>query len=279
MNVPMVTTIHAAYKGKAPWKKLYNGIMAKADYIITVSDFIADYIRENYRVPASKLTSILRGIDFGRFDQAAVDTPRRQKFRHEHDIQSDLPLIIMPGRLSPIKGHDLFLRALAPLLDEAFQALIIGPDQGRSGYRKMLEELIVDLRLTEKVKLVERTDLMAAYACADLVVSTSQVAEGFGRVPVEAQAFGVPVIATALGATSETVLDGETGWLVPVNDEKALTYALKRGLGLSGGERGIMAAKAVSHVRSRFDMRSMCADTIALYEKAAGRNKPGRKRT
>ncbi len=263
-KIPFVTTFHAAYKGTSPFKKLYNGIMAKGDRIIAISQFIAHHIRDNYGVDPMKITAVPRGIDFARYNQAAVDETRRAKLRAELQLNNK-PLIILPGRLSPIKGQALAIEALAQLPTREFQCLIIGPDQGRSAYRQELIALVERHNISQQIKFVEHTDLLAAYALADLVLSPSQVAEGFGRVPVEAQAFGAPVIATALGATSETVLDNVTGWLVPPGDVSALSGAIQTVLALSPERRREMAETAVRHVRGHFTLETMCALTLAVY--------------
>jgi glycosyltransferase involved in cell wall biosynthesis len=262
-RLPFVTTFHDAYKAGNPGKKLYNGVMARGDRVIAISRFIAEHIGTQYPAARARIVTIPRGIDFSVFDPAAVTAERRERFRATHAIAPTAPLIILPARLSHTKGHELTLRALSRLADRHYRCLFIGP--GRSGYRKRLHALSCSLGLADSVALIEQTDLVAAYACADLVLSPSQKPEGFGRVPVEAQAMGVPVIATGLGATSETVLDGETGWLVPPGDSQALADAIERALSLAREQRRALADKAMRHVRARFDVRDMCAATLDVY--------------
>jgi glycosyltransferase involved in cell wall biosynthesis len=149
---------------------------------------------------------------------------------------------------------------------QPFYCLIIGPDQGRKAYRNRLIARTRQLGLSDSVRFVEKTDLPAAYAAADLVLGLSNKQEGFGRVAAEAQAMGVPVIATAIGALSETVLDGKTGWLVPADDAQALAGAIRRGLSLGSGQRRAMAQEGILRARAHFDLRQMCASTLAVYE-------------
>ena len=116
----------------------------------------------------------------------------------------------------------------------------------------------------------------AAYMLTDVVVSASTDPEAFGRVAVEGQAMGRPVIATAHGATSETVLPGRTGWLTPPGDAPALAQALDRFLALSAEERDHMAADGIDFVRTNFTKETMCANTLAVYEEVlATRSAPG----
>ena len=260
-----MTTFHDAYAGKSAAKKLYNSVMARGDRVIAISQFIAGHIRAQYQVAADRVVLIPRGIDFSAFDRAAIAPERKKYFYELHALPTNVPLILLPARLSATKGHELTLRALARLGARSFLCLIIGPVLGRTAYRERLMALMQKLNLKDKVRFIDRADLPAAYAIADVVLSPSQKAEGFGRVPVEAQAMGVPVIATALGATSETVLNGETGWLVPVGDVQALADAIARALSLSPAQRQGMADRAIRHVRAHFDVKQMCAATLDLY--------------
>ena len=109
------------------------------------------------------------------------------------------------------------------------------------------------------------TDMAAAYRLADVVVSASIEPEGFGRVAVEGQAMGVPVIATAHGAAVETVDHGVTGWLVPPGDPTMLSEAIKTALAMDTEVRVRQAALARARVVERFTKKRMCADTLAVY--------------
>jgi glycosyltransferase involved in cell wall biosynthesis len=114
----------------------------------------------------------------------------------------------------------------------------------------------------------------AAYMLADVVVSASTEPEGFGRVVAEAQAMGRPVIATDHGGARETVLPGETGWLVPPGDAQALAAALDRALALDAAARQALAERAIRHIRANFTTAAMTRRTLAVYEellRAAGR--------
>ena len=263
-NVPLVTTFHNAYSGNSAGKKLYNSVMVRSDRVIAISRFIAEHIRSKYQIPPERIALIPRGINFSVYDPAVVGPERREQFRLQNNLRSNTPLLIMPARLSPTKCHELVLRALASLGSQPFHCLIIGPDQGRKDYRAQLYRLVRQLGLQDKVNFVERSDLPTAYAMADLVFSLSRKEEGFGRVAVEAQAMGVPVIASRIGAFSETVADGETGWLVP-NDERALAQAIGRSLALGAEQRKTMAQKAIQRVRVNYDVKQMCSSTLEVY--------------
>ncbi len=268
-GTPFVTTFHAAYKGNFFLKKIYNGVMASGDRIIAISEFIAEHIKKNYGVPASRITVIPRGIDMSVYDQGSVSDERKQKLQNLWNNAAHVPVIIMPGRLSPIKGHELVIEALAAIKQHAFICVFIGPDQGRTKYSEMLHKQVDEYGLTDKIKWMDGGDVPAAYSLANLVLSPSQVAEGFGRVPVEAQAMGVPVIATALGATNETIVDGQTGWLVPLASVTAISHAIVQCLSLAPEQRAAMSQKAKDYVRSKFELKQMCDATLKVYDEVA----------
>lgn len=83
---------------------------------------------------------------------------------------------------------------------------------------------------------------------------------------VEAQAMGRPVIATAHGGALETVLPGETGWLVPPGDAAALAAALAQALDQDPAARLAMAKREIAHAREDFSSALMTQRTLAVYE-------------
>jgi glycosyltransferase involved in cell wall biosynthesis len=99
----------------------------------------------------------------------------------------------------------------------------------------------------------------------DVVVSASTDPEAFGRVIVEGQAMGRPVVATNNGAASENVLDGRTGMLVPAGNPAALASALGAALAIGADERETRAAVAIQFVRDNFTRELMCDRTLGVY--------------
>ena len=126
----------------------------------------------------------------------------------------------------------------------------------------MREQGLADLfRIVEECR-----DMPAAYMLADVVVSASRDPEGFGRVIVEAQAMGRPVVATDHGGARETIVPGLTGWLVSPRDPAALAAAIGKALSLTTDERQKLARQARAHIAAEFTREAMCARTIAVYE-------------
>ena len=236
-------------------KKAYNDVMARGERIIAISQFVAEHIHREYGVPEKRIRTIYRGIETEKFASEKV-TPERQKvLRDAWNVTRHDRIILLPARLSPIKGHKLLIAAMAvePLNSENVIAVIIGDDQGRVAYRQELTEQIEKKALGDRVRLVKHcSDMPAAYSLASVVAMPSYVPEGFGRVPVEAMAMGVPVVASSLGATIETVLEGVTGWLLPPHDPSQWAEALTNALHLSEEERAKMADAGQKIVREHF---------------------------
>jgi len=265
-GVHFITTFHNAYGAENPVKRLYNSVMARGELVIAISDFVADHVASVYGVPRERIRVVHRGVDIKRFDPDKVRAERIIKLMEEWRLPDGMPVVMLPGRLSRWKGHLVLIEAMVHLNRPTVQCLLVG--SGSPSYRKAIAEAIAHARAPGNFRLLENcTDMAAAYKLADVVISPSTEPEGFGRVIVEAQAMGRPVIATAHGGAVETVLDKKTGWLVPPGDSAALAAAIARALDLAPEERRAMAARAIEHIRKDFTSETMAARTLAVYEK------------
>jgi glycosyltransferase involved in cell wall biosynthesis len=268
-GVHFVTTFHNAY-GAANWmKRRYNAVMARGERIIAISEFVARHVIATYGVPPARITVVHRGVDGARFDPARTSADRIIRLATEWGVPDGVPVVMLPGRLARWKGHSILFEALRRLDRPALHCLVVGGGSPR--YRRELEAELRRRPLPGSVGIVgECRDMAAAYMLADVVVSASTEPEGFGRVVVEAQAMGRPVIATSHGGAMETILPGETGWLVPPADADALARALALALDLAPEARSDLAGRAMAHVRENFAVACMTGRTIAFYEELLG---------
>jgi len=267
-NTSFVTTFHGAYDTRLPFKRTYNSVMARGQRVIAISDFIAQHLVDTYKTSPNRITVIHRGVDFNLFDPQRISPERLVKHSHDWRLADGVPVIMLPGRLTDWKGHRVLLAALAKLSNRNFRCLLVGDDQGRTGYRSELEGLIEKFELQSVVQLVGNcTDMPAAYMLADVVVSASTKPEAFGRVIVEAQAMGKSVIATNHGAAPELVRVGKTGFLVPPADPAALAAQLEFVMKLSSSARETLAQEARTHVHGRFSKETMCSATLDVYRR------------
>jgi glycosyltransferase involved in cell wall biosynthesis len=144
--------------------------------------------------------------------------------------------------------------------------VLVGAEQNK-GFRKELERAIEKRGVIGLFRIVEDCrDMPAAYVLADVVVSASTDPEGFGRIMIEAQAMGRPVVATDHGGARETIVAGATGWLVSPRDSVALAAAIGEALNLTSSERDALGQRAVAHIAANFTREAMCARTIDVYE-------------
>jgi len=182
---------------------------------------------------------------------------------------------MLPARVTRWKGHELLIEALAQLADIKFRCLMVGNADQKAPFKAALERQAESLGIADRIHFVGTSrDMPAAYKVADVVVSPTLIPEPFGRVVVEAQAMGRPVIASAHGGHLETVLDGKTGWLTAPNDATALSQALRHALTISPEQRAKIADAAIAHARANFSSFDMCARTLAVYSEILAKNSP-----
>jgi glycosyltransferase involved in cell wall biosynthesis len=273
-----VTTWHGVYSERGPFKRLYNSVMARGRPVIAISDFIAKLVVERYGLDPARIVTIPRGADLGAFSEELVGAQRAIAVAKAWGLVEDpRPVAMLPGRLSRWKGQGDFVEAAARLKARRgpdFLCVVVGEDGG-SGLGERLLARAEALGALDVVRLVGHCDDMAAaYKLASVVVSASTEPEAFGRVAVEAQAMGRPVIASGHGGALETVAPGATGWLYPPGEVEALTAALDAALSLSPAARAAMGAAGRARVAGRFTVAAMQAATLAVYEGAARRRFP-----
>ena len=261
-----VTTFHNAYGARTALKRRYNSVMARGERVIAISHFVADHAATVYGIERERLRVIPRGVDLASFDPTRVGAQRIIDLARQWRLPDDAPVVMLPGRLTRWKGGLDFIAAIAALGRRDLCCILVGAAQsGR--FRKELDAAIEGRGLGGLFRLVgECGDMPAAYMLADVVVSASRDPEGFGRVVVEAQAMGRPVVATDHGGARETIVPGVTGWLVPPRDPDALAAAIGEVLSLGAQERECLARRTIAHVAAHFTRDAMCARTIEVYE-------------
>ena len=268
-----ITTCHAPYTIGNNLKKRYNAIMTKGERVIAISDYVADYLRRNYRINPNRIRTIARGIAIDKFHPTTVTPVRMIDLSQKWRIPEGASVVLMPARLTRWKGHHVLIDAIARLGRPDVFCLIIGDDQGRQTYRKELEDKIEANNLGGCTRIVDHCmDMPAAYMLATVVCVPSLEPEGFGRVAVEAQAMGRAVVATDHGAARETIRRGETGWLVPPNDIESLAASIEEALQLTQSQRAVLATRAMAHVAQNFTREAMCDRTLDVYAEILGQH-------
>ncbi len=260
-----VTTSHGAYNAANPLKRLYNSVMMRGDLVIANSRFIAEHIREIYRLPPERIRVIPRGVDTAIYTPDAVTSSRVIQLANSWSLPDGASVIMLPGRLTRWKGHHVLIDAVEQLTGPDFVCIIVGAPK-RESYRRELKDLIDRRGLESTVWIKDHcNDMAAAYMLADVVVSASTDPEAFGRVVAEAQAMSRIVVAPAHGAAVEQIRSGETGFLFQPGDVNALARTLETALNLDGIQRQRIARAAADSARAQYSKDRMCRDTLALY--------------
>jgi len=272
----IVSTFHGTFNFENKIKKFYNSVMVRTDLVIAGSNFIFSHINENYGnfflENKRKLLVIFRGINTSYYNPQKISPIKLDKFAMQNSIDRNKFIILLPGRLTEWKGQKIFIDAIKLLSEKnnisPFEAIILGSDQGRSVYKKKLTGLVQQHRLNKIIKFITHCEEMpVAYGIANLVCSCSTEPEAFGRVSVEAQSMQLPIIASDIGGSKETIINDKTGFLYKnkssidlANSIEAImqkNYNLLKSLGIEGRK----------NVLKRFDVDKMCQTTLNEYKK------------
>jgi phosphatidylinositol alpha-1,6-mannosyltransferase len=262
---------HAASSRELTW--WVRRVLGSAARVIANSRNTERLLREDWALPAARVTVLHPGVDTRRFVPAERDPQVRARLGW-----GDRPVILTVGRLQKRKGHDTTIQALSAIRRTVPNVLYAIVGEGEE--RQPLQELAARLDLTGHVKFhgePDDDDLVRCYQQCDLFVLANREVngdiEGFGMVLLEAQACGRPVIAGASGGTVETMRPGETGYVVPCEGPEKLA-ALAAEL-LPDRERLTRMGEAGRRwVVEQFDWESLTRQAERLFQGEPPRRKP-----
>ena len=270
-----VTTFHGTYKFKNSIKKFYNSVMVRSNLVIAGSNFIFLHINENYSkylAVKKRFLVIFRGINVDYFDPSTTLKNEENQLLLDWKLFNDKKIILMPGRLTSWKGQEIFIEALdlvnKKLGYQSFYAVILGSDQGRNVYSKKIKRLAEQYRLTSQIKFIEHCKNMPlAYKISDLIVSASVEPESFGRVAVEAQSMGKPIIASNIGGSNETIVKNKSGFLFESGNPDSLSEKIIEVLNLDESILKSMGIEGRKNAITKFNVEKMCFSTYSEYKK------------
>ena len=241
--------------------------MTFGERVIAISNHIKEHIIKNYGTDENKIRLIARCVNMENFDVENTSAERMIKFLEENSIPADKPLVTLIGRLTNWKGQKLLIEALSKIKDMDFHCLLIGDDQGRTQYSEELHDMIEKYGMEDRYTFIRHvSDVPAAMLVSDVVLSTSIEPEAFGRIAIEGQAMGRVVVASDIGGSKETVIDGVTGKLFKSGDADDLANAIGWALSLSKEDKDKIGANAIKNVKEHFTKQIMCDKTISVYE-------------
>ena len=252
-NAEFITTCHGYYS-----RHLFSRVMGWSKLIIAPSEVIGKHMRESFGVSAENIRIIPRSVDLEKFS-----FPRENHPGKSHSV------ISMVGRITPLKGHSYFLKAMAKVVRQMpyVKIWIIGDAPVKKEfYKQELQLLVKRWGLTDHVEFLgNRRDIPQLLAKTDCLVLSTVTQEAFGRVILEAQAAGVPVVATKVGGVVEIIDDGKTGILVQPKDTDGMADAVMSIL----KDRKLaqqLAAEAKKKLEGKFTLEHMAGKTLKVYE-------------
>ena len=283
-GIPFMTSWYKGFRDQNIFKHVYNGVMARGDRVVAVSEQIAQLINDRYGMPWERITVVPSSVDLERFDPAEVAPERVDAMRHAWGIQRDTRVILIVGRIVRRKGHHVAVKAAKRLKEMGFKdflCVFVGEDRGRTHYTGELWDLVLATGTMDVVRMAAPVfDMPAAYSAASVVVSAAVQPEGLQRTILEAQAMARPVIASDLGAGPDVVLTPPavpenriTGLRFHTGDDTALAAALLRLFALPEPARRAIGARGRDWVLSHFNAPAVAEQTLRLYDEITGHDK------
>lgn len=252
-----VTTVHGLYSVSR-----YSAIMTRGERVIVVSDTARQYVESNYpETDMARVERIFRGVDrtrFGRGFRPGEDW--LAKWRSDFPACDGKALVVLPGRLTRLKGHHDFIdviERLRPRHPDITGVVVGGIDPRHRSYANELRARGKDIVFTG-----HRSDLREIMASSTAVLSLSQKPESFGRTVLEALSLGVPVVGYQHGGVGEILGHVYPGGRVTVGDTGAVADRLAAIL-----DDPAAAKRAIRD--HDFDVHRMCRETLALYGQLA----------
>ena len=252
-----VTSLHGLHSVSR-----FSAVMTRGEAVIAVSDTIRNYMLENYATPAERIRVICRGVDSAQFPHDFCPSDAwRADFFQQCPRAENRQLVTLPGRITRLKGHDVFIRLIGKLIEAGrpVHGLIVGGEHPRKRrFGAEMRQLVRHLNLEEHITFTgHRADMKEIYAISDLVLSLSSRPESFGRTVLEALNLGTRVAGYSHGGVGEIL--GATfkpGLISPGNQEEL--YSRTRQL-LDPGAPPVVPV-------TRFQLTDMLDQTIRLYE-------------
>lgn len=275
-DIPFVTSWYKGFQEQNVFKHFYNGVMARGQRVVAVSDQIAQLINDRYGTPWDKIAVVPCSIDTDRFDPAKVTHARIDAVRNSWGVRPETKVILITGRILRRKGHHVVVNAVRKLKDmglKDFLCVFVGEDRGRTHYTGELWDLVLSTGTMDVIRMAAPvSDMPAAYAAASVVVSAAVQAEGVQRAILEAQAMARPVIVSDLAAGPDVVLTAPgvpesrvTGLRFASGDDAALAAALVRLFFLAEPARNAMGRRGREWVAGHFDGDGVAEQMLRVY--------------
>ncbi|MFC1674788.1 lipopolysaccharide heptosyltransferase II [Candidatus Omnitrophota bacterium] len=251
----LITTCHGYYS-----RHLFSRVMGWGKRVIVLSNVIGRHMIDDFGVSRERIRLVSRSVDLSRFRFISPDKKDSKEFN-----------VGIVGRITPIKGHQYFIKAMAMVLRSVprLKVWIVGDaPRSKESYKEQVQVLVRRLGLGHYTEFLgNQRDIPAIMAHLDLLVLATVTHEAFGRVIVEAQACGVPVVATRVGGVVDIIEDGKNGILVPPGDAAAIAEAAMK-IFKDKARAKRLANNAHKKVQEKFSVELMVSNTMQVYNDA-----------
>ena len=251
----LVSTFHGLYS--KPW---YSQSMAKSDSIISISNTVKQYIKDNYRISNQNIVNIYRGCDTEKFNQVPLESSWLDKWFADFPQTTNKKILLMPGRITSWKGIETFIELIHRLKDPSLIGIVMGPvANNKKTYFKKLKTLASDLNLDEtKILFCDgRSDIENVYKISSIVFNLSSKAEPFGRTMIEAAACGSSVVGWDYGGVKESLSLLQSNGLAKLNSMDDLEVKV----------RGLLEVPDQLILNKEFTKEYQTQATLKVYKK------------
>jgi glycosyltransferase involved in cell wall biosynthesis len=280
-RIPLVTSCYKGFREQNIFKRFYNSIMARGDYVIASSEQISQLINDRYDTAWNKIAVVSCSIDLDRFDPDKVTRERVDAIRSTWGVNRETKVILITGRILRRKGHHVVVKAVKRLKEmglKDFLCVFVGEDRGRTRYTGELWDLVLSTGTIDVIRMAAPVaDMPAAFAAAFVIVSAAIQPEGVQRAILEAQAMARPVIVSDLGAGADVVLTAPAvpesriaGFRFQSGDDAALAAALLRLFSMPELSRATIGRRGRDWVLGHFNTAIVTEQTLNLYRDVAG---------
>ncbi|ABL00069.1 glycosyltransferase [Pelobacter propionicus] len=260
-RVKLVYTEHGRfYPERKSWKRtLFNPLLALGvDHLVSISRATAQAMASYDNFPLRRIRVIHNGIDTTRLNPPVDKAAKRR----ELGLCPTCRIIGTAARLNSIKNIDMMLRVLKLVVEKVPDTCLVIAGQGEEEQR--LKALAVELGIADSVKFIGlRFDLPEVYQLYDVFLLTS-FSEGISVTLLEAMASGVPAVVTDVGGNREVVVEGETGFMVAVDDDGAMGARVVRMLADTSSSPAV-GDRARERVAAAFSVAGMMNNYTELY--------------
>jgi glycosyltransferase involved in cell wall biosynthesis len=259
LKIKVVSTVHGFNS-----VSLYSKIMTKADKIICGSQFMIEHIIKNYQAPKKKIYLVPRGIDEEYFNEQDFDESYIENLINKHELKNKIVLSQI-ARITHWKDQETTIKSIAIIKEKIpnIKLLLVGSySEDRESYYSSLVKHIKDSSLEENVIFVGFTQkIKEILSITDINISSSSKPETFGRANVEGMFLGVPLIATKIGATSDYIIEGKTGFFFESKNYNNLSEKIIKSINTDFDKEYIK-----HFVKKNFTLNSMVEKNIKIYK-------------